>query len=312
MKSQDKLTFEELISIFGLDLRKCANGWSGACPIHGGDNPSAFKFYENNVWQCFSHNCHAEYGGRIFGFIKGMLSQDHPVTNEETQEWIDQHGNIDAPYRVFRIQRGFDTLKPIADRKLLNEQLSIPSTYYQKRGFSKFILKKFMVGDCWNKGRKMYGRAVVPIFDDSYRWVLGCSGRAINEFKPKWLHSNFSKSNVLYNYWFAKNEVRRTKTLILTEGPAKVWRLEEAGFGNAMATFGTSMQLNQLKKIAQLGVKKVVIAMDGDPPGEKAAKELAKKLGSLYTIKIAEWDIVDIDETDKEIVSQKMKEVLRQ
>ena len=39
-----------------------------ACPIHGGDNPTAFSWVKNKgYWRCFTHKCERD-GADIFDF----------------------------------------------------------------------------------------------------------------------------------------------------------------------------------------------------------------------------------------------------
>jgi hypothetical protein len=129
------------------------------------------------------------------------------------------------------------------------KSLIIPSQYFIDRGFSPEILKKYDVGLCNNEKKEMYNRAVAPIYDLKHEFIVGCTGRSIfnkcnscgcyhdnskscpsDEHKwrfPKWKHnSDFKSQNHLYNYWFAKEHISKTNTVIIVESPGNVWKLE--------------------------------------------------------------------------------------
>lgn len=138
-------------------------------------------------------------------------------------------------------------------RKSVREKLTIPATYYLKRGYKPDILDKYDVGMCATQGKEMFGRIVVPVYDDNYKYMIGCLGRSIHEKCPKcnkchssnrncpsnpieelwaskWKNSkNFKAENYLYNFWFSKQHIKESKTVVIVEGQGDVWRLEEAG-----------------------------------------------------------------------------------
>jgi DNA primase len=149
-------------------------------------------------------------------------------------------------------------------KELVTSSLQIPAEYFVSRGFTTEILKKYDVGLCTTPNREMYMRATAPIYDPTHDYVIGCTGRSIfdscaicesyhNPIKAcppekdrwkhcKWRHNyGFKGEFHLYNYWFAKEFIRQTGIAIIVEGPADVWRLEEAGIHNAVATFGAHL-----------------------------------------------------------------------
>ena len=54
----EKTDLVRLAERAGAHLKRSGAGWRGACPLHGGDNPSAFAVYETRGrqrWHCFTH-----------------------------------------------------------------------------------------------------------------------------------------------------------------------------------------------------------------------------------------------------------------
>lgn len=81
----------------GSRLHKSGGEWRGACPLHGGNNPTGFAIYENGRrWTCFTGDCGS---GDALGFIMrlkriGLLEAIEVVTG----------GKPLSPEEVTRIQ----------------------------------------------------------------------------------------------------------------------------------------------------------------------------------------------------------------
>lgn len=132
----------------------------------------------------------------------------------------------------------------------------------------------------------MYMRAVVPIYDDDYKYVIGCSGRSIYNWTPKWIHSKgVNIENVLYNYWFAKEFIKKTKTAIIVESPGNIWKLEEAGIHNAVALMGGDFSVAKQWKLDRCGVCDIIVVMDCDPAGGRHARKIIDECSRFYNIK---------------------------
>lgn len=199
-------------------------------------------------------------------------------------------------------------------RDYFRNNIEIPSQYYLDRGYSKEILDKYDVGFCSTKGKPLYNRAIFPIYNEDQSYIVGFTGRSIFDkcnkckfyhdpndrckFFPKWKHSKgFVKEKWLYNYWYAKDFVKDTKTVILVESPGNVWRLEEAGIHNSVAIFGTALNDQQKDLLDNLGAMGIIIMMDNDDAGRNASEKITKMCSNQYRIyepEINRNDIGDI------------------
>lgn len=338
---------DDLFEALGIeDVRKNHKTYICPCPIHGGDNISAFNIYPfgeefRGNWICRTHSCERVFRSSIIGFIRGVLSRhkhdwsepgDQTVSFQETLDFIDnflEHGIKGIKKQNIKINK--PKPKPILppeppkvkiSRQTVRGLLKMPCAYYINRGYSKSILDKYDVGMCLNKGKEMYARIVVPIYNENHEYVVGCSGRSPhekcdnckcfhNQSKPcpppekqwmycKWRHSKgFDAKKYLYNIWYAKEHIKKTKSAVLVESPGNVWKLEMCNIPNSVAMFGTSMfSLYQQKLLDDLGVEKLVLLLDQDEAGEKAAKRITKDLSDKYQIfkpSISKNDVGDMN-----------------
>ncbi len=166
----------------------------------------------------------------------------------------------------------------------------LPSySFYNKRGISDETLKIFKGGFC--NGGKMYNRFVFPIINPDGQ-IVGQSGRTImpepkDEFSKKswikWKHLG-KKNKWVYPYYFNKDELIKSKQVILTESHGNMLALWEAGIKNSLIVFGTSLSKDLLASILEINPRKIIIAMDNDSkkdgsnPGLSGAQKIYQKL----------------------------------
>ena len=217
------------------------------------------------------------------------------------------------------------------DRNLIQQSLSIPASYFIERGYSEDILIKYDIGLCLNPKKEMYNRAVAPIYDNEHKYMIGCTGRSIfdkcdqcekyhatgtcptdNLWKfSKWKHSSgFRADSILYNMWFAKEFIGKSYTAIIVEGPGNVWKLEEAGFHNSVAIFGSSLSDRQKINLDSSGAMSILILTDNDEAGHKAAEQIKSKCQNTYRVFRPTFTKSDIGEMNKEDIDKEIKPIL--
>lgn len=336
-----------------IKLYQSGNGYTGRCPVHGGDNSHAIHLYpeghtHRGYWQCVTHECEGTFKPTIIGFIRGVLSHrkydwrkkgDKFETFENTLKFISESfkidlNKIDVSHEELEKKRFLTQTrwnipmvkdKPLIKRQDIQARLSNPPRYFINRGFSKEILQKYDVGYCNDPSKQMYQRCVVPVYDEGYNYLVACLGRSIfdkckecNQYHnphnvkcpkyeiPKWKNSkNFNKKENLYNYWFAKEHIKRSKTAILVESCGNVWRFEESGVHNAVALFGGELSDGQEFLLEKTGCMCIIIIMDGDEAGKNHARRIRDKTKDFYNVKnielpegkdIADMSIQEINE----------------
>lgn len=122
-------------------------------------------------------------------------------------------------------------------------------------------------------------RIIFPIHNERGS-TIGFSGR-IFEVKEnsyptaKYLNTPettlFKKSEIIYNFDKAKAAVRRENEVIFFEGYMDVISAWQSGVKNAVASMGTSLTEEQIKKIDRF-TDHIILAFDGDDAGKDAIK----------------------------------------
>lgn len=255
-----------------------------ACPIHGGRRPNLHIKTGGDTlpirWACRSRHCEARWKPSLLGLVRGVLS---------AQKGQDVHPQVAADFLkkfLGGLPRGGPRRRPKPQPKhlaLTREQarsrLVVPSPYFVVRGFSPAVLVRLDVGHS-----KKQGKTIVPLHDDGGETVIGylarselppCGrcrkdhtpGRPCGYGQPGWkTMEGFAKGAYLYNYATALHSP--LDSVLVVEGPADVWRAEEAGF-LAVALLGTDATAQQAKKLAALR-KLVILALDNDKAGREA------------------------------------------
>lgn len=354
---------ESLLDSFDIDYKINHKMITMCCPIHDGDNPSAINLYPEGEsyrgnWKCRTHNCEKIFKGSVIGFIRGLISNkkygwrkqgDNMCSFKEAVEFATKFINKDLSdikiSKVDRDKKQFSCVvnylssskdnnnSPKINRQQIIKTLNIPASYYVNRGFSSEILTKYDVGLCTNPQKEMRDRIVVPIYDISYQYMVGCTGRSVYEkcescksyHNPenncpdpddrwkysKWKHNTDLKSqNHLYNLWFAKDHIMKTHTAIIVESPGNVWKLEENGIHNSVGIFGSSMSDRQKILLDSSGAMNLVLLTDNDEAGQKAAEQIKSKCQNTYRIFIPQISKPDVGEMTSEEINTEIKPLL--
>jgi DNA primase len=91
---------------------------------------------------------------------------------------------------------------------------------------------------------------------------------------PKYLNSPatplFDKSRTLYPLDRAKAAIRKSGIAVIVEGYTDALMAHQAGFDNVVASLGTALTPGQVALLTRYAAKKIVLAYDVDPAGERA------------------------------------------
>jgi DNA primase len=145
------------------------------------------------------------------------------------------------------------------------------------------------------EGGRLYDRfrrrIIFPIANESGR-VIAFGGRALGDEMPKYLNSPetpiYSKSNVLYHLDRAKQEIRQQDFAILVEGYMDTIAVARAGFGNVVASCGTSLAEAQVKLLGRF-TRRVVVNYDPDAAGQAATeRSLVLLLEQGFDVRVLE------------------------
>jgi DNA primase len=276
------------------------------CPIHKGDNSEGCSIYYNAeypYWKCFTHGCHDE-GKGMLRFISEILN----LSTRETILWLEQRIGkteyiVDDRYSFIYDNKTYESLenRQIMSRKDFLEKTIRPSQYFVDRGFDSGILQKYDCGT-W----KVTGEIVIPVYDENHNFVIGYIERSQykkcclcdmyhNFSKPcpttkeekskcrKWKNSfAFYSDQSFYNLWFARENIIKSKTVVLVEGQGDIWSLERAGIHNGLGLFGVELKQGQRKILDDLGVQNIILFLDPDEAGQESSNKIEQKFGRYY------------------------------
>ena len=126
------------------------------------------------------------------------------------------------------------------------------------------------------------GRMMVPFIDVS--GVIGFTARILDKGEPKYLNTPetllFNKSGFIFGLVQARDAIRRSGFCVVVEGNMDVISSHQAGVCEAVATSGTAMTEQHLKKLSRL-TEDVRLAYDADAAGVKAAERAIMMAGNL-------------------------------
>ncbi|MEO0514057.1 MAG: DNA primase [Planctomycetota bacterium] len=117
-------------------------------------------------------------------------------------------------------------------------------------------------------------RLIFPIFDGIGRPIAFGGRKLRDEDEPKYLNSPetplFNKSATLYGLHAAKKPIIDAKTAVIVEGYTDVIACHQAGAKNVVAALGTALTPQHVRELRRY-CEQVVLVMDGDAAGQKAA-----------------------------------------
>ena len=284
----------------GTDFRCC-------CPLHGGDNPTAFTWnYENGLWYCFTGDCG---GGDVFDFIADVYDMNIEMEFLEVVKKTAEVLGFDISHLEMgeRADRNTKELRDWMDyvaKKVpsLQQEFNLRSLgemYHMNtyRNFTPETLEHFNI--TYNR---TFNRVQVPLYNSS-GMCIGASLRRIEDDKsPKWLHKpkHMKTGEILYNL---NNINEHQESIMIVEGPFDVANFYQViDENNIVAQLGSHLTELQSDLICNRFTD-VTVAYDADEAGKlatfKAIDMLAKKT-NLMIIDMFKTDLHDIGEIVKD------------
>ncbi|HYP51191.1 MAG TPA: DNA primase, partial [Pyrinomonadaceae bacterium] len=189
----------------------------------------------------------------------------------QAREYLEKRGISDETRKIFRIGYAPDSWDALmshlkskgADEKLIEQSGLVSINEEKKRVYDRFR-----------------GRVMFPVLDVGGKPVA-FGARILDKGEPKYLNSPetpaYIKGEHLYGLLQDKEDIRRTKFALLTEGYLDLIALYQAGVHNAVASLGTAFTPQQAKLLGRFA-RKIVVNYDGDSAGVKAARRAIETL----------------------------------
>jgi DNA primase len=311
---RNKVNIVDVISEY-LPLVQRGKNYFAVCPFHDDHNPSMSISPERQIYTCFV--CGAS--GNVFTFLMEYEKLDFIGAVKLIANKVGIMIDINSPKvkkddEIDRLHIMYDLSNKFYQNALNTSQGKEAKYYLRSRNFTDEIIKEFEIGLspfdnklykllkekgysddnliesglCNSNDKGAYdtftNRIMFPLWDLNGK-VVAFSGRIYNtDSQSKYVNTRetkiFKKGQLLYNYHRAKDEIRRSKKVIIVEGFMDVIGLYKVNVKNVIATMGTAITKGQAQLIKKLS-SDVIICFDGDDAGNKATLSLVEELEKI-------------------------------
>ena len=297
----------DIVEVVGarVTLKRAGSNYKGLCPFHGEKTPSFTVSPSKGFYHCFGCSAH----GTAIGFLMAhdnlefpeavealaeMMGLEVPRENTGQPERKDDNDELysllreaDQVYRAalrtsetaiaYLKKRGIDG--PTAGRFGIGYAPNAWDTVLRQLGTSDARIAKLMqaglvvTNDAGRRYDRFRDRIMFPI-RNARGQVIGFGGRVLESGEPKYLNSPetpiFRKGHELYGLFEARQNPGKPKAVIVVEGYLDVASLVQFGVENVVATLGTAMTAENMKRLTRL-TDSVIFCFDGDRAGRTAA-----------------------------------------
>lgn len=249
----------------------------GRCPLHGGEGRETFHVNTSEqVFHCFS--CGA--GGSVLDLVAAMEGCGLTEAAEKLSGWRSLPGNFAQPPKP-TVTKKTRSVPPLSFRL---GGVDVRHPYLISRGIRDVTASEFGIGFYAGPGL-MSQRLVIPIDDEAGR-LVGYCGRSLDGSEPRYrFPAGFAKSQVLFNLHRAA--ATRQSTVIVVEGFFDCLKVYQAGFGSVVALMGSALYEHQQRSLVRR-FRQIVLMLDGDAPGRRAAAEVSSRLSANCSVRIVQ------------------------
>ena len=285
--------------------------FTGLCPFHNEKSPSFTVNDLKGFYHCFGCAAH----GDVISFVMQNEGMDYKeAVNKLAEDFSIPIPKVQFDeVKEEKLSRDFLILENICqffEKNLVSEIGKAALAYVRKREISSENIKKFRLGfapnsyealtkflqaqgfseleisRCGvigrNEQKKFYdkfrNRVIFPITNKKGQ-VIAFGGRTIGDDLPKYLNSAetdiFKKNQTLYNFQFARKPIFSKGYAVVVEGYMDAISLFMNGVENVVAGLGTALGSEHLKELF-FTTDKIVICLDGDSAGVRAAKRVSE------------------------------------
>ncbi|EFK96720.1 protein containing DNA primase, DnaG // TOPRIM [sediment metagenome] len=294
----------ELIGQF-VQLKRSGQSYMGLCPFHSEKAPSFTVSPAKQMFHCFG----CKKGGDLFAFWMEYHQVSFPQALKDLAEKYHvalPERDPGTPGIKEAILRANEAAADFFHHLLMKSgKGKAGRDYLQRRGIPGEIISEFKLGyapDEWDAlakalrekkinpetalqaglliPRKTEGhydrfrnRVMFPIFDLRGQ-IVGFGGRVLDQSLPKYLNTPetpvFQKGELLYGLHVAFSRIRESGRVVIVEGYTDALALIKHGFRGAVATLGTALTRDHIRKLKGYA-REAVVVFDSDAAGTAAA-----------------------------------------
>lgn len=251
------------------------------CPFHDDVNPSMIVNFEDGSWFCFGCNL----TGDAKRFVLLMEAKYNHLNDLQAYKKYLQILKSDKCSGI-KINQALKRQKPLQKdlydeaydyyhglRKVNWKESDEPEVldakeYMANRGFDSMTLNKCKAKVTYNKS---YG-IIFPMLDNGKfkGWVCRTMVKAIEEKRKYLYNEGFSRATTLVGNYGSKDYV------FVVEGYMDRLKFIQYGEENVVAILGWKMSPQQIQKLKDKGITKIISALDNDVCGKKGTEFLKK------------------------------------
>ena len=289
-------------------LERRGTDWWGCCPFHNEKTPSFHVVPSRKMYHCFGCGQGGSAINFVMeieklGFMDAVVQlakragveviyegnnvvEENPLEKKK-DEIFDLYSRTSGTYNYFLTETdmgkfAYDYLISRGVTKEIIHKFQLGYSPADRTWLKKFLLSKNYSNEFLNESglfSKKYpdisffsDRLMFPIFNRKNQ-VVAFGGRLLHGDGPKYLNSGemiqYKKGETLYAFNFAKESIRKGKSVIFCEGYMDVIAYHQAGITNAVAPLGTALTEDQVKIISSF-VDTVYLSFDSDEAGQNA------------------------------------------
>jgi len=299
----------ELIGQF-VQIKKAGQNYVGLCPFHSEKAPSFTVSPSRQMFHCFGckkggdiFTFWMDYHKVAFPQALKDLADRYQVSLPEKQLTPFEKEKMELKELLFKIN-GI-AAEYFHDMLTRSEKGRHGREYFDRRSISKEIILEFRLGyapDEWDgligflRTKKMdlekaaqagllipkknggyydrfRGRVIFPIFNLRQQ-IVGFGGRVLDDSLPKYVNTPetpiFHKGEFLYGLHASSKPIRDSGRAVVVEGYTDVLALRRHGFQEAVATLGTALTREHIRRLKGYAMGAVVV-FDSDSAGKAAA-----------------------------------------
>ena len=332
-----------------LPLIKKGKDYLAKCPFHDDSNPSMHVSPEKQIFKCFVCGTSGNAIGFVMKYthadfkealkkVAEICGYDDPRLHgfKETKKVVD-------PKRAPLVECLSD-LTTYYQYALNSPEGKAGLDYFNSRHLDANLRQKFRLGYAIKDGRATcrflqdrghslktieetgiahaykgeyadsnQGRVIFPIMDHNGE-VVGFSARRLGDGDdPKYINTSdtylFLKSNILYNYNYAKEKAHIAGYIYVLEGFMDVYALNRIQIESCVALMGTKISNEHIRMLRALNVE-IRLCLDGDIPGQNATMDIARTL-SRSGLKVRIVDNQNSKKDPDEILNEDGEDALK-
>ena len=323
---KSRLNIEDVISEY-VQLKRAGRNWKGLSPFGNEKTPSFIVSPEKQIWHDFSSGKGGnmfsfvmEVEGLEFKGALELLARKAGIDIEQYRTATRSGGpNKERLYELLELSTKFyqtqfskhkTALEYILKKRAFTKETALewrlgyaPNNgsalvdFAKSKGFTEPEIKQAGLSAQSYRGgiQDMFrGRLMIPLQDPQGR-IIGFTARQLDDDPnaPKYINTPqtvlYDKSRHIYGLHLAKEAIRKTKFVVITEGNLDVIASHQAGVRQVVATAGTALTEPHLKALGRF-TGDIRLSFDADKAGV-AATERAIPIASRVKVSLSIIDI---------------------